>query len=302
MATFRGTNVPDFLVIGAMKCATTTLHQDLVKHPSICCGEKELNALTAVELQPAMQKYQRNFRNAESHQLLGDVSTHYSMRQEYPHVADHAKLALGPELKLIYLVREPISRALSHHQHMMNVADSSGMGPDVNLEIRKSPLPIDYSCYASQLEPWLEHYDLSHFHVVKFEDYVSDRQNTLRGVFNFLGVEAIEIEIEPEGANRGNNRMASGKLTSKIMATKIFQRIIKPCLPVFIMPFIRRVFLKKAELSTITPTEDTIGLIFDGVKEDARKLQELLNLDAPLWDLESVKLKYISSNSNNERK
>ena len=84
-----------------------------------------------------MEAYSWNFRQAPPNKLLGDVSTHYSMLQEYPEASSIALRLLGPDVRIIYVVREPIARALSHHQHMMNVIDESGMGPDVNLEIRK---------------------------------------------------------------------------------------------------------------------------------------------------------------------
>ena len=293
MVTFRGTSVPNFLVIGGMKCATTTLHQDMSKHPGIYCGQKELNALAGNSLEVALQSYQRNFKNAAPEQLLGDVSTHYSMRQEYPHVVDQARSALGPELKIVYLVREPIDRALSHHQHMMNVADGSGMGPDVNIEIRKNSTPIDYSRYADQLKVWLEHYSLDQVHLIKFEDYVSNRQIELDRLFKFLGLPNCEIEIDADGANRGHSRMSTGKITSKIWKTYVFQRLFKPFLPIALKRVMRKVFLNKAKLSEIAPTEDTVDFIFDGVKSDVANLQNLFSLPEPLWDMEAARKNHI---------
>jgi len=294
MANSNHSRLPDFLVIGGMKCATTTLHQDLSKHPDIYCGQKELNALVADSDEAVLEAYSWNYRQAPPKQLLGDVSTHYSMLQEYPQASSVASKLLGSDLRIIYIVREPIARALSHHQHMMNVINDAGMGPDVNLEIRKSSLPIDYSCYAQQLQPWLDLYGKDRTHVVKFEDYISNRQTVLNDVFAFLGVQAQDVAIDPEGANRSHSRFTNRKVASKMWGTRAFQRLIKPCLPVFLKPMLRSLFMKKAQLTSIPPTDETIEFIYDGVKEDVQKLQQVLGLDEPLWELEAVWEKQIS--------
>ncbi len=280
-----------------MKCATTTLHQDLVKHPDIFCGVKELNALThrSVDKQSqATEIYKHNFRKADSKQILGDVSTHYSMLPDYPGVADVAAELLGSDLKIIYLVREPIRRCLSHHQHMMNESTDQKMGPDVNFEIRNNPAPIAYSRYAMQLEPWVEKFGIDQIKVVKFEEYVADRVDVVAEIFDFLDVNPVEIEADPAGANRGHSRLVAGKLMTSLWHSKVFQRILKPVSPSFVRTAARSVLLKKATQASIPPTADTIDLIFESVRQDAEKLQQMTGRSKPYWDLEKTRSEFIT--------
>ena len=128
--------LPNFFVIGAMKSATTTIHQDLSLHPDIDCGQKELNALT---LQPNLEQirntYRSNFKQPDA-VIRGDVSTTYSMIPEHQGVPEKALELCGPDTKIVYVVREPIARTMSHHQHMMNWNGDGKMGPDINHEVK----------------------------------------------------------------------------------------------------------------------------------------------------------------------
>lgn len=289
-------NLPSFLVIGAMKCATTTLHQDLVKHPDIFCGVKELNALTckSADGNEAAKMYQHNYRNARGDQILGDVSTHYSMLPDYPGVAKIAAKLIGSDLKIIYLVREPIRRCLSHHQHMMNESTDQKMGPDVNFEIQNNPSPIAYSRYAMQLEPWVSEFGIDQVKVIKFEEYVADRVNVVAEIFQFLNAKPLKIEVDPAGANRGHSRLVAGTLATRLWHSKVFQRILKPFSPSFVRKAGRRILLKKAAQASVPPTAATIDLIFENVKQDAEKLQKMTGRSTPYWDLEMSKSNFIS--------
>ena len=274
-----------------MKSATTTLHQDLVKHPDIFCGKKELNALTMGD---AQENYRLNYRDAKNHQLLGDVSATYTMLPDFPGVPAKAKSLLGPEIKIVYLVREPVSRALSHHQHMMNDVTAAKMGPDVNTEIRKHPAPINYSRYAHQLQPWIDLFGKQNIYVIKFEEYISDRDQVLKDLFGFLGVQAREIEIESAGANRGNQKRVAGKFIYRLYHTKLFQRIIKPFSPAVLRSALRNVLLRKSKVTSIPPTLETIDFIVESVQDDVRKLHTLLEWSEPAWDFAKVRAKYSS--------
>ena len=277
-----------------MKCATTTLHQDLSSHPEIFCGKKELNAL--LDDDPA-KRYSQNYANPKSAPndhpvVLGDVSTSYAMLPDNTGIAEKAHSIAGPNLKVIYLVREPISRTLSHHQHMMNDGTKKRMGADVNEAIRKHPSLISYSCYARQLEPWIEAFGLNQIMVVKFEDYVRGRNKTLKDIFEFLAVSKLEVEVDPEGANRGNDRRVAGSLIRKLYHTPLFQRVLQPLSPAFLKATIRRVFLKKSEVRSIAPTAATIDFIHDSVRADVEKLHAILGWEQPAWDFSNVLAKY----------
>jgi hypothetical protein len=154
-ASAPATRLPDFLIIGAMKAGTTTLYHDLMRHPRIFLPEvKEPDALLSDNIFTSrnLRKYAQFFHPASLDQLCGEASTTYTKRPTFEGVADRALRLLGENLKLIYIVRNPLQRTLSHHRFLYQLGL---MEKDINRVIRSDPTLIDYSRYAMQIEPWL---------------------------------------------------------------------------------------------------------------------------------------------------
>jgi hypothetical protein len=232
------------------------------------------------------QLYAKSYRSASEEQLLGEVSTAYSMLPESEGVAERAHELL-PEAKIIYVVRDPIKRALSHHQHMINWSGDGQMDADINLAIDSHPEIVNYSCYAMQLEPWVKEFGKSNILIIRFEDYVSRRSETLEIVFQFLGVTSAGVPIHDSGLNRGETRRYAGRFVFQVYKSKFFRNILKPLTPVFLKKMLRRVLLRKTRRATIPPTNLTVDKILERVQDDALKLQEFLGSEKPIWDLEA---------------
>lgn len=279
-------NRPDFLVIGGMKCATTTMHEDLSMHPQIECGKKELNALLKSDLNEIATIYKENFRVAKAEQLLGDVSADYSTLPTNPGVAQRA-LEIAPDLKIVYIVRDPVRRAISHHKHMVNWSGAGKMPPDINEAIKNHPELISYSCYAMQLQTWIEAFGLDNILAVKFEDYVSDRVAVAGRVCRFLGLPEAELELSESGANRGESRLYAGKWIFQLYQSRIFKKVLQPAAPASLRRVLRRLLLRKNQQPKIPPTRETLEKIVTGVRADVAKFETLFELETPLWNLEN---------------
>ena len=278
-------NRPDFLVIGGMKCASTTMHEDLSMHPMIECGKKELNALLKTDLAEIAAIYSNNFRGAQTEQLLGDVSADYSTLPTNPGVAERA-LKVAPGLKIVYIVRDPVRRALSHHKHMVNWSGEGRMPQDVNVAIENHPELMSYSCYAMQLQPWIEAFGLENILVVKFEDYVGDRTVVTSRVCRFLGLPETELVLSEAGANRGESRRYAGKMVFQLYQSHIFKKVLQPATPNFLKRLLRKMLLRKNQQPTIPPTRESLEKIVAGVSADVSKFETLLGFKEPLWNLE----------------
>ena len=119
--------LPTFLIIGTMKGGTTSLHRYLRQHPDVFMPEqKELNFFldeyAGRPIDPPEERnwsrgltwYERQFAGAEDERAVGEASANYTRYPTYPGVAERiAKIV--PEMKLIYLMRNPIDRVLSHY-------------------------------------------------------------------------------------------------------------------------------------------------------------------------------------------
>ena len=278
-------NRPDFLVIGGMKCASTTMHEDLSMHPMIECGKKELNALLKTNLAEIAAVYRENFRGAEAEQLLGDVSADYSTLPTNPGVPQRA-LEIASDLKIVYIVRDPVRRALSHHKHMVNWSGEGRMPQDINVAVENHPELMSYSCYAMQLQPWIEAFGLESILVVKFEDYVGDRTVVTNRVCRFLGLPETELELSEAGANRGQSRRYAGKMVFQLYQSWFFKKVLQPATPGFLKRVLRKLLLRKNQQPKIPPTRESLEKIVAGVSADVAKFESLLGFKEPLWNLE----------------
>ncbi len=276
-----------FVVIGAMKSATTTLFCDLKQNPNVHCAEKEdgiflQNNVSSKQVAAAMQTI------GNSHLVFGEVCTKYSMLPNIDGVADRVHRLSGSETKVVYLVRNPIKRTLSHHQHMFNWHGEGRMGPDINLEIQQQPSLADYSKYHMQLKPWMDRFGSDSIHVIRFEDYVADRKSILTALCKFLDVPDQFAPIDSRGANRGEDRLVANRSLLKLYQTDFFRRRLKPMVPNSVRNVLRKLVLGKAEKPSIPPTLGTLEFIFEAVSDDARQFAKLLGRSETLWNLEET--------------
>ncbi len=99
----------DFLGIGAQKSGTTWLHQNLVRHPDLFLPpSKELHFWDRRDLLD-LAWYEGNF-SGHKHQICGEITPAYGI---LPIEIINEIYKLYPNLRLIYLLRNPIDRAWS---------------------------------------------------------------------------------------------------------------------------------------------------------------------------------------------
>ena len=104
----------------------------------------------------------------------------------------HSRLyAYNPHLKLIYIVRHPVERVISHYMHR-RVRGQVKVSPEN--AILNDPSYINRSRYGVQLKPYLELFPRKSVLVLIFEEYVSDPSATLREMADFLQLPAAFSE------------------------------------------------------------------------------------------------------------
>src|SRR5262249_9316045 len=147
---------PDFIVIGAMKSATTTLHEQLARQPGIFMSRpKEPNFFSDdANYVRGLSWYRSLFPGRDGVVLRGESSTHYTKLPTYPRTVKRMTQSLR-DVKLIYVMRHPIDRLVSHYMHERSL-DSVRAGIDEAIE--EVPILVDYGRYGMQLLPYLEVY------------------------------------------------------------------------------------------------------------------------------------------------
>ena len=145
---------PDFIVIGAMKCATSTLHEQLARQTGVfMTTPKEPNFFSDDEQhERGAEWYAHLFADADDDALAGESSTHYTKLPTYPGTIDRMAETLTDRVKFIYVMRHPFDRMLSHYVHEWTQAVISCPLDDA---VDEHPELIAYSRYAMQLKPYI---------------------------------------------------------------------------------------------------------------------------------------------------
>jgi hypothetical protein len=176
--------LPNLIIIGAMKCGTTSLHFQLRRHPQIAMSRsKELNFFVEERnWKRGVEWYAARFRDGTP--IRGESSPSYSWAARFPGVPIRMH-AVVPDARLVYMVRDPIERLISHWVH--TVADGTERRPLA--EVSADDLYIDRSSYWRQISLYLDHYPSSRILIVAMEDLSRDPASTLRTVLEFLDVD-----------------------------------------------------------------------------------------------------------------
>jgi hypothetical protein len=177
--------LPNLIVIGAMKCATTSLHYYLGLHPEIQMSkQKELNYFTT-NSHRGLAWYQSHF--TEDVPICGESSTNYTM---YPLLkgGPASMHAVIPEAQLIIIVRDPITRLISHYMHEYAAGFDTRTLADALRELDNNPYVL-VSKYYMQIEQYLAYYPAERILVLTTEELYAHRPETLSKAFSFLGVD-----------------------------------------------------------------------------------------------------------------
>lgn len=177
--------LPDFVIIGAMKSATSTLYKQLVEQPGIfMCTPKEPNFFSdADQFSKGMEWYSGLFADAPNGYLLGEASTHYTKLPTLPNAVERLKKYL-PHARLIYVMRHPVDRLVSHYMHEWS---TGGYRCGINEAITKYPEMIAYSRYTMQLEPYFQAFGQDAVLPVFFDRLLREPQSELERICRHIG-------------------------------------------------------------------------------------------------------------------
>ena len=263
--------LPTFLIIGAMKAGTTTLFDDLALVPGISmASHKEPNTLVRFDKAADIEAdYRTLFARARPGDQLGEASTAYTKLPTHTGVAERALKVLGPELKLIYIRRDPLDRLLSQYRYEAPMGMCGDAG--INTVLREDPRFVDYSDYAMQEAAWLAHFEAHQLLRLDFKAYIADRAGTVKQVCDFLGVAFPDDYAIRTGASNASagRRMQTG-LAGGFARSHLYTRHIKPLLPAGVRNLLKRL-TPQAPDHFETPSEETLAWLREALAARQRE-------------------------------
>jgi hypothetical protein len=180
---------PTFLVIGAAKGGTTSLHFYLRQHPDVYMPpSKEINfywdgAAAAGRTVPAtFEAYRQCFAGATTQRAIGEISPQYL---NSPSAARRIRADL-PDVRLVVSLRNPADRAYSDYLGRIRIDRERRPFREA---VQPGERILEDGFYAPRLRRFLEQFPRTQLHVILHEEYARDTTGTLRSLFAFLGVD-----------------------------------------------------------------------------------------------------------------
>ncbi len=270
--------LPNLIVIGAMKGGTSSLHNYLDLHPQIAMSRpKELDFFVLEKNWPkGVEWYESHFTDGA--RICGESSPNYTKCHFFAGVPGRVH-AIVPEAKLIYVLRDPIERIISHYVHNIAARWDDRRFPDA---VRENIDYVSCSKYYMQLERYLDYFPKRNILIIASEDLHRRRQQTLQGVFRFLGVddafytEGFSKILHESSAKRRRTKV--GSLLLRLPGRKA----IRSLLP-FSSQFAN--VLSKREIKRPVLSAELRQELIDALRDDVALLKEHTGGDFEHWCL-----------------
>ncbi|NET34048.1 MAG: sulfotransferase domain-containing protein [Cyanothece sp. SIO1E1] len=275
---------PDFLIIGAMKCATSTLHEQLALQPGIFMTElKEPNFFSNDEAYTqGLEWYLSHFKPAHSQALCGESSTHYTKFPTYPHTVERICQHF-PDIKLIYVMRHPLDRLVSQYIHEWT---QKVISVNINQAVGQYPELVDYSLYSMQLQPYFNTFGQERVLPVFFERLLSQPQAELERVCRFIGYTAAPTwRTNLDAQNVSSERMRQSPLRDFLVEAPILKEIRQNFVPKEFRTWVRSLWTLKQKPELDSQNQATLQAIFD---KDLASLGAWLGLELSCQNFKTV--------------
>lgn len=239
--------LPDFLVIGAQRCGTSSLYKYLGSHPNIVPSLRKEVEYFSTRFPEGEDWYRSHFptelRSATSRLIRGRRPLTFEATPDYlldPRAAARAA-ALVPDAKIVLMVRDPVDRAFSQYHHNRRLGhepltfeDALDAEQDrLSGEIDRLLEDPDYQAvalrrfsyqarghYAEQLRKWLEFYPLEQVMIISSDDLFGDADATLTQLLAFLELPERALET-----SRNFSYSTGARGSSPVMAPETRKRL-----------------------------------------------------------------------------
>ena len=292
--------LPNFIIVGAAKCGTTSLYHYLSQHPEIGFPTLKEPKYFSTIFNKLPQKgvgdnsidkyaidnwteYKSLFSKLKKYQLRGEASPDYLLYHKNTALAIKEKLG---DIPIIIMLRDPVARAFSAYSNMRR--DNREFLPFKEaLEAEQDRILnnwdfmwryIQGSLYAEQIKTFLD--EFSNVKFVLFEDFIKNPLEEVNKVIYFLGFNKLEKlddrKYNPSGIP--NNIIAKFILNRNNKFSTAFREILKRYVSRKILEVVSQKSLNKISLA-----KKDADYFYHLVKKDIIKTEELTNLNLTIW-------------------
>ncbi|MFW5891413.1 MAG: sulfotransferase domain-containing protein, partial [bacterium] len=215
----------DIIIIGGMKCGSTTLHKYLEKHHNIYMSyplkepryylpfevaKRYFDKATSLRVESREDLYKNYMlKNYNNEKLFGESSTDYTNTDNAVKYNIPLKISEdNPNIGILYIIRNPLDRIVStylHNKKKGRLQDFS-FSNYIKKDIEGSNFVLKTSMYYYQISNYLKYFPNEQIKIIIFEEFIKNTKEIMNEVFDFLGIERIDNIAYNEAHNVSKNR------------------------------------------------------------------------------------------------
>lgn len=290
---------PNFFIVGAPKCGTTSLYEYLRPHPEIFmpkeCKEPYFFGGSKQLMTP--NNYEKLFLDGKNKKRIGEASVSYlSSKKAALEIKEYDANA-----KIIIMLRNPVEVMYSLHAQCVfsgreNIKNFEDALADEENRVKKHPDPFTDSniymlryrkiaSYSTQVENYLQIFGKDNVHIVIYDDFKDDTDAEYKKILKFLD---IDVDFEPNFKVHNVNQAPKlfflqklihhgpiwwKKLRRKLIPLDFLRMRLKATLTRF-----NEIETKRKEMSP-----ETRGKLIKEFTPEIEKLEKMLDRDLSSW-------------------
>jgi hypothetical protein len=235
---------PNLVIIGAQKSGTTSIYHYLNAHPEIFMSSpikepgyfmktefilslfRRINHPVASREEMLERFMLRGYRPAR---YFGEASTYYTLADySRKHRIPARMKEADPNMRLIYILRNPYARIVSGYLHALRAGYAQGdLAQFLATDLGRHAVLT--SRYWHQLQPYLEYFPQDQIKIVLFETLVDDGQRMVDDIFRFLDIEpAGKTRLDTHNRSVNRNAFKDEDLLFPSVVFQTAKRVIEP--------------------------------------------------------------------------
>jgi hypothetical protein len=275
---------PNFIIIGAARSGTTSLYKYLESHPDVFMSEvKEINFFSNEKYwRKGTSWYYTHFQKAKE-KCIGEASTSYT---NYPNLLNTPSRVydLLPDAKLIYVLRDPINRFISHYLHRVDRGVEERNIEDI-IKNHKNDFLLTQGKYYLQIKQYLKYFHKDSILLLTIEDLKNSPNETVKNIYKFLNVDDSFSKKQKLFRHNVNK-----KITRKNIFGRFILKIYHNNVEQVAFPYsFKKIFLILAEIGAKeiaipTLSKTSISTLKEYYCNDIKELKALTKLNFNEWE------------------
>ena len=296
--------LPNFLIVGAAKSGTSSLHNYLNQHPQVFMPSYNKEGMKVKEPRFLIKdlvehrlhngvwtfdEYQLLFNKVTDEKAIGESTVLYLYYFE--EAIKNIKYRLVKNTRIIIMLRNPVDRAFSAYNHVARSVKEQ-LSFEEALEIEHERLELDptltpmvmykdMGLYCNMVKAYLDNFE--NVHIIMYEDFKNDTAKEVKKTLEFLGLDSKVSLDTGSNHNVGGKRWKTPFFKHFFVKDNLVKKLFRKAFS-FSVRKKARIFLESILKQTSNPinqgTRDNLVVFF---KEDVSKLEQLLRINLKHW-------------------